>query len=119
MTAEGFEVRRRGREHYQRDRLGLDLMPGEHLELTVPISGKAGDQVIDGFGSLRIRAMEGRGLIIEISEDLSGVTLAAQIDPTAGRRTRVHNLSAPMITRAIEDASTEDGPEPWVMPQPV
>ena len=115
-TEERFRLQRR--ERYQRDQLDLDLMPGEHLDLTVSTSGKAGEQLLNGFGSLRVRAMEGRGLVIEIADELNGVTLAAQVDLGRPRRARPRNLQAPLVTRAIEDASREDGPEPWVMPMP-
>jgi hypothetical protein len=115
---DAFRLQRR--KHYQRDEHGWDdLMPGEHLDLSVMTEGKAGDETFSGFGSLRVRAMEGRGLVIEITDELSNVVIAAQVDQLAGRRTRPYNLAAPLLARAIADASREDGPEPFVFPEPV
>jgi len=109
---ERFGLQRR--EVYQRDVLGYDLMPGGHLDLTVMTNGKAGEEVLGGFGVLPVRAMERQGLVIEIEDELNGVVLAAQVDLLACRRTRPHNLAAPLVVRAIMDASREDGPEPAV-----
>lgn len=94
MNLDHFYLQRR--EHYQRDELGQDLMPGEHLKLTVTTSGKAGGEILDVFGSLRVRAVEGRRLVIEISDDLNNVVIAA-LDAASGTDPRALDPHEPAV----------------------
>jgi hypothetical protein len=74
-----------------------------------------GGIVSDGFGTVVIRALEGRSLAVEVTEELSGLTVVAVLDLGRPRRARA-NLQADALCDAVRAASREDGlpvPFPW------
>ncbi|SRR6266567_2583290 len=93
-------------------------LPYEHCDLTAMVNTANRDGILSaGFGSVRIRAMEGRAVAIEITEDLSGLTVVAVLDFGRPKRARV-NLDADAICDAIKAASREDGmPVPFPEPR--
>jgi hypothetical protein len=92
-------------------------LPYEHCDLLAMVITANRDGVImDGFGSVRVRALQGRTIAIEITEDLSGMTIVAQLDWGRPKRARV-DLQADAIVEAIRSASREDGlPTPFPEP---
>ena len=95
----------------------MDGMPYEHGALTALVLTSNQDGVVsDGFGVVRVRALEGRAFALEITEELSGLTIVAQLDCFRGARARV-KLQRDALIAAIQAASKEDGlPVPF--PQP-
>jgi hypothetical protein len=58
-----------------------DAMPYEQCDLPAMVNTSNGDGLIsEGFGPVRIRSLEGRGFAIEITEELSGLTITAVMD---------------------------------------
>ncbi|HEV7655843.1 MAG TPA: hypothetical protein VGP36_14080 [Mycobacteriales bacterium] len=88
----------------------VDQLPYEHgewLVATVNIADREG-RTTEDFGAVRIRAMEGRAVAIEITGDLSGTTVVAVLDEGRGRRSRVH-LQTRSVCAAIDAAAGVDG----------
>jgi len=95
-----------------------DSLPYEHAKLSAMVSTANRDGIVsEGFGDVRIRAMAGRSFAIEITEDLSGLTVVAVVDWGRPKRARV-NLQADVLCDAIRTASKEDGvPTPFPEPR--
>jgi hypothetical protein len=95
-----------------------DALPYEHGDLNAMVLTSNRDGVIsDGFGSVKIRALEGRAFAIEITEDLSGLTVVAQLDWGRPKRARVR-LQRDELCEAVKAASAEDGlPTPFPEPR--
>ena len=94
-----------------------DALPYEQCSLFAMVNTSNADGLInDGWGSVRIRSLEGRAFAIEITEELSGLTITAVID--YARPVRAHvDLQRDVLTAAIERASKEQGiPVPLVGP---
>lgn len=87
-----------------------DAMPCEHASIPVASVNTANRDgiVSEGFGYVRIRAMDGRAVAIEIEEALSGLTTVAVLDWGRPKRART-GLEADHICEAIQAASREDG----------
>lgn len=89
---------------------------GEWTVATVNVADRDG-RTIEDFGTVRVRAMEGRAVAIEITGDLSGVTLVAVLDEGRGRRARV-DLQTREVCEAIDAAARVDGlPVPLPFPR--
>lgn len=70
----------------------------------------------EGFGMIRVWPSAGRGVFIEIVEELSGSRIVAEIDLGRPRRARSH-LQAEQLRQALDSAARIDGigdpfPEP-------
>ena len=94
-----------------------DALPYEQCGLAAMVNTSNADGLItDGFGPVRIRSLEGRAFAIEITEELSGLTITAVIDYARPARARV-DLQRDDLIAAIERASKEQGmPAPLVGP---
>lgn len=96
-----------------------DHMPYEQCALlSASVTTSNGDGVIsDGFGLVRVRSLEGRAFALEITEEISGLTVTAVLDAWRPPRAR-SGLQRDDLAGAIERASKEQGiPVPF--PQPI
>jgi hypothetical protein len=87
-----------------------EQLPHQHGEWSVArvnVVDSDGDTIED-FGTVRIWAMEGRAVGIEIEGVVTGTRVVAVLDEGRGRRDRV-NLQSVEVREAIEAASRDDG----------
>ena len=95
-----------------------DPLPYEHATISAMVTTSNADgPVSQGFGDLKVRALEGRAFAIEITEDLSGLTITAVLDFGRPKRARV-DLQADELRDAVTAASKDQGmPNPFPVPK--
>lgn len=63
----------------------MSELPYTHASQPAMVNTANSDGIIrEGFGTVRVRAMEGRAVAIEITEELSGLTTVAVLDGGGG-----------------------------------
>lgn len=83
--------------------------PGQHAEILVNVNVSNPDGILsEGFGSIVVRAGAGREVLVEITDDLSGITTVATLDFGKGIRAR-RDLQSDVLCRAVQEAARDNG----------
>ncbi|MDP3969108.1 MAG: hypothetical protein Q8Q02_12595 [Nocardioides sp.] len=93
-------------------------LPYEHGSILAEVAVANRDGIVsDGFGEVRVRAGEGKSVLIEVTDDLTGYTMVATLDAYRPIRARV-NLRSTALCEAVYSAARENGtPTPFPTPQ--